>query len=100
MIIVNYWRDKDYDERTDGYTLHLAGVVNDVLDLNHDIELIQNAIDNDPSFEPKAETLYEIQLIRGTISSDPIPENAFAIDRIIEKIHDQDIGWITPLVRM
>jgi hypothetical protein len=100
MIIINYWHEKDYDPTTDGFTLHLAGVINDTLDLYYDPQLIQDCIENDTEFEPKPETLYEIQLIRGTISADPIPEPAFAIDRIVEKTQDADCGWITPLVRM
>jgi hypothetical protein len=100
MIIVNYWHEKDYDPTTDGYSLHLEGIVNDVFDIVYDAELIQQAIDNDPDFEPKPETLYEIQLIRATIASDPINEPAFAIDRVIEKKYDSDCGWVTPLVRM
>lgn len=100
MIIVNVYYEEDYNPATDGYNLVLAGVINDQLDLDIDPHLIKEAIDNDKDFEPKAGQFYEIQLIRGTISSDPIPEPAFAIDRIIEKKYDIDCGWITPLVRM
>jgi len=100
MIIVNLYAEEDYDPTTDSYHLILAGVVNDQLDLDCDPQLIKEAIDNDPDFEPKAGQFYEIQLIRGTISSDPIPEAAFAIDRIVEKKYDFDLGWVTPLVRM
>lgn len=101
MIIVNYYRDEDYNPDTDGYMLHLASVVNDSLDLIYDIELITNCIDNDLDFEPKNGILYEIQLIRATIQSDPIDEPAFSIDRIIEKVQDKNTGqWFTPLVRM
>jgi hypothetical protein len=100
MIIVNAYYEEDYDPTTDGYQLILAGVVNDQLDLDYDPQLIKDAIDNDPDFEPKAGQFYEIQLIRGTIASDPIPEPAFAIDRVIEKKYDVDSGWVTPLVRM
>jgi len=100
MIIVNVYYEEDYNPATDGYNLVLAGVINDQLDLDIDPHLIKEAIDNDKDFEPKAGQFYEIQLIRGTISSDPIPEPAFEIDRIIEKKYDIDCGWITPLVRM
>lgn len=100
MIIVNVYYQDDYNPDTDGYHLMLAGVVNDSLDLDNDPQLIKDAIDNDIKFEPKAGQFYEIQLIRGTIASDPIPEPAFAIDRIIEKVYDIDCGWTTPLVRM
>lgn len=100
MIIVNVYYEEDYDPTTDGYHLILAGVINDQLDLDYDPQLIKDAIDNDPDFEPKAGQFYEIQLIRGTIASDPIPEPAFAIDRIIKKKYDIDNGWVTPLVRM
>ena len=100
MIIVNVYYEEDYNPTTDGYNLVLAGVINDQLDLDIDPQLINEAIDNDQDFEPKAGQFYEIQLIRGTIASDPIPEPAFAIDRVIEKKYDIDYGWVTPLVRM
>jgi hypothetical protein len=100
MIIVNYWQDADYDSTTDGYSLHVAGIINDTINLDIDPQLLHDAIDNDDNFEPKDETLYEIQLIRATIASDPIPELAFSVDRIIEKKYDEDFGWITPLIRM
>ena len=100
MIILNLYCEDDYDQNTDGFHLHLAAVVNDELNLYSDPQLIIECIENDPDFEPKAGQLYEIQLIRGTIASDPIPENAFAIDRIIEKKYDADFGWITPLIQM
>lgn len=100
MIIVNLYCEEDYDPTTDGFHLHLAGVVNDELNLYIDPQLIAECIENDPDFEPKAGQFYEIQLIRGTIASDPIPEPAFAIDRVIEKKYDIDFGWVTSLVRM
>lgn len=101
MIIVNYWQEADYDSTTDGYYLELAGVVNDNLNLFSDPQLLQEAIDNDNDFEPKSETLYEIQLIRATIASDPVPEPAFVIDRVIEKVQDNENGgWKTPIVRI
>lgn len=100
MIIVNYWQDADYDPKTDGYSLHLAAVVNDSLDFMNDIQLIESAIDNDFDFEPEDETLYEIQLIRATIEADPIPEPAFTIYSVIKKVRDPDGDWITPIFRM
>lgn len=101
MIVVNYFLEKDYNPDTDGNMLVLAGVINDSLDLDHDIQLIKDCILNDPDFEPKTATLYELQLIRATIQSDPIDEPAFAIDRVIEKVYQKETGeWITPLVRM
>lgn len=100
MIIVNVYYEEDYNQATDGYHLILAGVINDYLDLNYDIQLVSDAIDNDDNFSPKAGQFYEIQLIRGTIASDPIPEPCFVIDRIIEKKYDVNCGWITPLVRI
>lgn len=100
MIIVNLYCSDDYDPETDGYDLYLAGVINDALDLQCDPQLIIEAIENDPDFKPEADNLYEIQLIRGTISSDPVDEPAFAIDRVIEKAYSVDYGWHTPLVRM
>lgn len=101
MIIVNLYCDEDYDSTTDGFHLHLAGLVNETLDIYNDPTLIIECIENDPNFEPKAGQFYEIQLIRGTIASDPIPEPAFSIDRIIEKKYcSESESWITPLVRM
>lgn len=100
MIIVNLYCEEDYDPSTDGFSLHLAAVVNDELNLCSDPQLITECIENDSSFEPKAGKMYEIQLIRATIASDPIHEPAFCIDRVIEKTYDEDFGWITPLVRM
>lgn len=99
MIIVNAYYEEDYNPLTDGYHLHLAGVVNDIFDINNDPQLISEAIDNDPDFNPKAGQFYEIQLIRATIAADPIPEHALTIDRVIEKVYDEDRGWITPIVR-
>jgi len=101
MIIVNLYCEEDYNPETDGFHLVLAGIVNDTLDLYCDPQLIQDCIENDPDFEPKAGQFYEIQLIRATIDADPIPEPYFAIDRIIEKVNCKHTGeWITPLVRM
>ena len=101
MIIVNLYCEEDYDSETDGFHLHLCGVINDTLDIYSDPVLIQDCIENDPDFEPKAGCFYEIQLIRGTIDADPIPEPAFAIDRIIEKKRSKVTGdFERPLVRM
>jgi len=91
MIIVNYYRYEDCNPETDGYHLHLAGVINDTLDLNYDIQLIIDCINNDIDFEPKNDIMYELQLSRATIQSDPVNEPAFAIREIIELkrcIHD------------
>ena len=99
MIIVNYYTSEDYNKETDGYYLHLAGVVNDMLNLDADPELIKECIDNDTDFEPKAGVMYELQLIRACISADPMPEPAFAIDRIIEIPIDKNLGYhVRPLV--
>ena len=101
MIIVNLYFEEDYNPETDGFHLHLAGVVNDTVDLYYDPQLIQDCIENDPDFEPKAGQFYELQLIRATIASDPVPEPAFAIDRIIEKKRNKETGdWETPLIRL
>ena len=100
MIIVNIYCEEDYNPTTDGFHLILAGVVNDEINLYYDPQLIQECVENDPDFEPKAGKFYEVQLIRGTIDADPVPEHAFAIDRVIEKKYDADFGWVTPLVRM
>jgi hypothetical protein len=100
MIIVNYFRDEDYNHATDGYHLHLAAVANDVLSLNSDIDLITEAIDNDPDFEPKNGVLYEIYLDRATIAADPVAEPAFALNRVVEKKYNADCGWHTPIVRL
>ena len=101
MIIVNLYCDEDYNPTTDGFHLHLAGLVNDTLDIYSDPCLIIDCIENDTNFEPKAGQFYEIQLIRGTIASDPMPEPAFSIDRIIEKKYcNESETWVTPLVRM
>ncbi len=101
MVIVNLYCDEDYNPETDGFHLHLAGVINDSIDLYSDVELIQEAIENDPKFEPKKGQFYEIQLIRGTIASDPVPEPCFVIDRVIEKVYNKETGeWSTPLVRI
>ena len=101
MIIVNYYRNEDYNPETDGYMLQLAGVINDILDLTFDVQLITDCIDNDSDFEPKNGVLYEIQLIRATIQADPIDEPAFAIREVIEKVYTKETGkWVTPLVKM
>ena len=93
MIIVNYWQDKDYDPTTDGYELSLAAVVNDALSLTSDIQLIELAVDNDNDFGPKDETLYELYLERCTIASDPIPEQAFRIAKVVELKQDSEGYW-------
>lgn len=102
MIIVNLYCEEDYNPTTDGFHLHLAGLVNDTLCLYSDPDLITECIENDPDFEPKAGQFYEIQLIRATISSAyPAFEPAFSIDRIIEKKYcNESESWVTPLVRM
>jgi hypothetical protein len=100
MVVVNYYREEDYNPNTDGYHLHLAAVINDVLDLNNDIQLMIECIDNDPNFNPKNGVLYEIFLTRATIAADPIPEPAFAIDRVVEKKYTEEQGWHTPIIRL
>lgn len=98
MIVVNLFLEKGCDLISDGCLLDLAAVVNDCFNINSDPQLIQECIYND-SFEPKEEVLYEIQLTRGTIASDPIPERCFVITNILEKVYDEDFGWATPLIR-
>ena len=101
MIIVNYYRAEDCNPETDGYYLHLAGVINDSLDLQYDIQLIIDCIDNDIDFEPKNGILYELQLTRATIQADPINESAFAIREIIELKRCKHTGEFSPeLVRL
>ena len=100
MIIVNYFREEDYNPETDGYMLNLAGVINDILDLNYDIELIKDCIDNDTDFDPKNGQMYELQLDRAAIKSDPVDEPAFVISRVITKKYDLNCGWITPIVQL
>lgn len=102
MIVVNYFIGAGYNRETDKPILSLAAVINDDLDLYNDIDLIDEAIDNDDEFEPKIDVLYELYLTRATIEADPIPEAAFKIDKIVEKKFDKgsDLGWITPIVRM
>lgn len=100
MIIVNYWLDLDVEDRE--YSLLLAGVINDTLDLDFDIVLIHDAIDNNDDFEPKHETLYEIHLVRASIANGTIMgEPAFYIDKALEKTHNKETGeWITPIVQL
>ena len=102
MIVVNIFFEEDYNPETDGYHLTLAGVINNELDLNYDPELIIEAIDNDEIFKPKAGNMYEVQLIRATIASAyPFVKRAFVIDRIIEKVYDNESScFITPLVKL
>lgn len=100
MIIINYYQDEDYNPETDGYNLVLAAVVNDYLDLLNDIDLITECIDNDDNFKPENGVMYEIQLDRATIASDPIDEKAFSIFQIIRKTYYDSIGWVTPMVRL
>lgn len=86
MIVVNYFQAEDYNPDTDGYSLTLAGVINDTLDLQDDIQLITECIANDTDFEPKNGVLYEIYLDRAIIhTSFPAFNPAFAINRIVEK---------------
>lgn len=101
MIIVNYYREEDCNPETDGYHLHLAGVINDSLDLQYDIQLITDCIDNDTDFKPKNGILYELYLVRATIQSDPVDEPAFCLKDIVELkrcIHTGE--FTTELVRM
>lgn len=101
MIVVNYYRDEDCNPETDGYGLYLAGVINDGLDLHSDIQLIKDCIDNDLGFDPENGVLYELQLVRATIASDPIDEPAFAIREIIELKRDQHTGeFSVPVIRL
>lgn len=99
MIVVNYWLHKGQGDIDDGYEICLAGVINDSLNLIFDIPLIQDCIDNDTDFSPKEEAIYEIYLDRATISADPIPEPAFAIHHVVEKVVSPHGEWETPLVR-
>lgn len=101
MIVVNYYQEEDYNPDTDGYQLILAGVINDSLDLQCDIELITDCIKNDINFEPKNGVLYELFLDRATISADPIPEPAFALTKIVKKVYNKETELHeTPLIRL
>jgi len=98
MIVVNYWREKDCELHE--FNLHLAGMVNETLNLFMDVDLINECIFNE-NYSFKEEVLYEVYLTRATISADPIPEPAFAVFQIIQKKQNKDTGeWETPLVRM
>ena len=101
MIVVNYYQAEDYNPDTDGYTLTLAGVINDTLDLQEDIELITECIDNCGEFEPKNGVLYEIYLDRAKIVA-PFPaiDPAFSVNRIVEKKYSEDFGHYTPIVEL
>jgi hypothetical protein len=92
MIIVNYFQDEDYNPETDGYSLHLAGMVNDHLDLDYDINLIKECIDNQDEHEFLNDVLYEIHLCRATIDADPIPEPAFAIYQVVTMERSKETG--------
>ncbi len=99
MIVVNYYQDEDYNPDTDGYTLTLAGVINDTLDLQCDIELITECIENSCEFEPKNGVMYEIYLDRARISAPyPALDPAFSVNRIVEKKYSKDYGYYTPIV--
>lgn len=98
MIIINLFLESGCDPITDGPIIHLEGIINDNFDIDYDPGLIQECIQND-DFTPKEEVLYEIQLTRGTIASDPIPESCFVVTNILEKVNDENFGWITPLIR-
>lgn len=101
MIVVNYFRGDNYDPDTkDGYDLDLVAVVNDTLDLVFDPIRIKECIDNDDEFDPEFGILYEVYLDRATIDSSPVPDLAFAINRVVKKWYREDIGWYTPVVRM
>jgi len=102
MIIVNYYQEEDYNANTDDYHLNLAGIVNDVLKLHDDIDMIKECIENCGEFKPKNGVMYEIYLDRATIASSfPTVEQAFAVNRIVEKVYDKDIcEHITPLFRL
>ena len=101
MIVVSYYQEEDYSPETDGYHLILAGVINDTLDLQDDVELIKEAIENCGEFEPQNGVMYEIYLDRATIASAyPIQEPAFAVNRIVEKVYHEDYDHHTPTVRL
>ena len=101
MIVVNYYQEEDYNPETDGYYLYLAGIINDTLELQDDIDLIKEAIENSSEFKPENGVMYEIYLDRATIeSSFPIQEPSFDINRIVEKKYHEEIGHYTPIVRL
>lgn len=101
MIVVNYWREKELDHYQSEYWCHIVGVINDGFEITMDAPLIQEAIENDPEFNPTEETLYEIYLERATIASDPVPEPAFAIVKVIEKVQNHETGeWKSPSIRL
>lgn len=101
MIVVNYYQDEDYNPDTDGYSLTLAAVINDTLDLHDDISLIKECIENDSDFKPVNATLYEIYLDRANIQA-PFPaiDPAFAINSIVTKRYSEDLGHHTPIVQL
>ena len=97
MIVINYFKHKDEDD----FLMHLCGIVNENLDLDYEPILLREAIENDPEFKPKEDTLYELYLTRATIASDPVDEPAFAIYNVLEKTYSKEIeDWINPIVRL
>jgi hypothetical protein len=101
MIIVNYYQDEDYNPDTDGYNLHLAAVVNDVLDLTNDIDLITDCIENDSNFKPKNGVFYELHLDRANIRAPyPAIDPAFAITNIVEYNYNEVLGHHKPIVNL
>lgn len=101
MIVVNYYQAEDYNPDTDGYILTLAGVINDTLELQDDVQLITECLSNCDEFEPKNGVMYEIYLDRATIAASfPIYEQAFSVNKIVEKKYNEDYGHHTTIVRM
>lgn len=101
MIVVNYFQDEDYNPDTDGYYLHLAGVINDELELQDDVNLIKEAIENSSDFNPKNGVVYEIYLDRArTRAPYPVIDPSFCINRVVEKKYSADLGFYTPIVEL
>lgn len=99
MIIVNYFQSEDYNPLTDGYTLTLAAVVNDTLDLIYDIDDIKETIENSHQFNPVNGAYYELHLDRAIIRySHPASERTFSITKIERYDYSQDLGYYKPMV--
>lgn len=95
MIVVNYFQESDFNPETDGYSLELAAVINDVFDINEDPQRIKECIEDCPEWPAfENEVMYEIYLDRGLITQQApfMGEKIFVVSKVVKLDYDPDNG--------
>jgi len=100
MIVLNFHLPDSFNPEIDDPLIEIAGIVNDTFNLTHDIELVKCCLKESANFSPEIGHFYELYLLRANCGTAKEPEYAFIIDQVIEKIYEEAIGWVSPVVKL